>query len=151
MVSISDETPEQTRVRLRSVISRARMQILDGTWSFLESPIDQPPGLADDVLAVVRDEGSWSALRRNDSSGQDSREHFGLMSFHFPVGEDNSGFVGWLANELKHRLGTGVFVICGSNSADGGIYDYWGCPVELLDEVVAVVRELGAAQKGVDQ
>ena len=71
-------------------------------------------------------------------------ERFGVFSFHFPAGVDNSGFVGWLATHLKHRLGTGVFVICGSNRARGGIYDYWGCPRELLPDVVAVVNELSA-------
>jgi hypothetical protein len=70
------------------------------------------------------------------------RERFGLVSFHFPAGLDNSGFVGWLATELKSRLGTGLFVVCGSNRHRGGIYDYWGCPVELLGEVVATIRSL---------
>ncbi|WP_280394542.1 DUF6196 family protein [Nocardia brasiliensis] len=66
-------------------------------------------------------------------------EKFGLFSFHFPTGMDNSGFVGWLAGHLKRALGTGVFVVCGSNRERGGIYDYWGCPVELL---AAVEREI---------
>ncbi|MGI5346709.1 DUF6196 family protein [Streptomyces sp. CA-250714] len=46
-------------------------------------------------------------------------------AFHFPAAADNSGFVGWLASELKDQLGTGVAVLCGYNSAQGGIYDYW--------------------------
>jgi hypothetical protein len=62
----------------------------------------------------------------------------------FPAGLDNSGFVGWLAGRLKTELGTGVFVICGSNRDRGGIYDYWGCPIGLLDDTVAVVEALRA-------
>jgi hypothetical protein len=69
-------------------------------------------------------------------------ERFGVFSFHFPAGVDNSGFVGWLATHLKRRLGTGVFVVCGSNRARGGIYDHWGCPHALLPQVVAVIDEL---------
>ena len=65
-----------------------------------------------------------------------------MFSFHFPDGLDNSGFVGWLAGALKDRLGTGVFVVCGSDAARGGVYDYWGCPVALLQDAVAVVRSL---------
>ncbi|RKS75560.1 hypothetical protein CLV35_2030 [Motilibacter peucedani] len=144
MVSISRETPEQTHARLRSVLARAEMTVFDGVWSFAETPLDEPPQLSAATLAVVRDEDSWSALVRDDV--QDAgRERFGLVSFHFPAGVDNSGFVGWLAGELKTRLGTGVFVVCGSNRARGGIYDYWGCPVGLLDDVVGVIRGLGAS------
>ncbi|WP_418115082.1 DUF6196 family protein [[Actinomadura] parvosata] len=34
--------------------------------------------------------------------------------------------------------------VCGSNRARGGIYDYWGCPVGLRDDALAVIRELRA-------
>ncbi|SEP72313.1 DUF6196 family protein [Microlunatus flavus] len=141
MVSISRETAEETHERLRGVLAQAELDVLGGVWSFVESPLDQPPSLGAETLAVVRDDETWSALRPDDG-GPEDRERFGLVSFHFPPGLDNSGFVGWLAGELKARLGTGVFVVCGSNRGRGGIYDYWGCPVELLDEVVAIVRAL---------
>jgi hypothetical protein len=39
-------------------------------------------------------------------------------------GADNSGFVGWLATEMKHRLSIGVFVGGCRSSAPGGINDY---------------------------
>ena len=69
-------------------------------------------------------------------------EPFALFRFHFPDGVDNSGFVGWLASLLKEELGTGVFVTCGSNSLDGGIFDYWGIPSALREQGFAVVRKL---------
>ncbi|MGI5167853.1 DUF6196 family protein [Spirillospora sp. CA-253888] len=143
MVSVSVETPEQTEERLRHVIAQADLAVHEGVWCFEESPIDRPPALTADTLAVVRDEESWSSLVPLASEHEDV-EHFGIFSFHFPAGLDNSGFVGWLAGRLKARLGTGVFVVCGSNRARGGIYDYWGCPIDLLDEAVAVVEELRA-------
>ena len=142
-MSVSHETTEETHARLRTVLGRAELAVLDGEWSFVETPIDQPPVLDRETLAVVRDDQSWSALRPDDR-GAEERERFGLVSFHFPAGLDNSGFVGWLAGELKTRLGTGVFVVCGSNTDRGGIYDYWGSPVELLDEVVAAIHALAA-------
>ena len=43
------------------------------------------------------------------------------------------------------QTGTGVFVVCGSNTALGGIYDYWGCPIEVFDDVVHAVRTLTGA------
>ncbi|MFF9045333.1 DUF6196 family protein [Streptomyces parvulus] len=141
MVSVSREALTETRTRLRAVIADSEIAVLDGAWSFVETPMDEPPRLDRHVLAVVRDGECWSALRPDDGSGG-HRERFGLLSFHFPTDLDNSGFVGWLAIELKKRLGTGLFVVCGSNSDHGGIYDYWGCPVDLLDDVVGVVREL---------
>lgn len=143
MVSVSMETPRQTEERLRGVIAQAELVVHDGVWFFEESPADQPPPLTGDTLAVVRDEDSWSRLVPLTGEGE-GVERFGIFSFHFPAEVDNSGFVGWLASHLKASLGTGVFVICGSNRARGGIYDYWGCPAELLDQAVAVVKGLRA-------
>jgi hypothetical protein len=141
MVSVSQETAAATERRLQGVLGLAEMVVLPGTWSFVESPRDRPPVLDDDLLAVVRDEDSWSVLRPSGDT-DDGRERFGVFSFHFPEGVDNSGFVGWLAGALKEQLGTGVFVVCGSNSDRGGVYDYWGCPHELLQDAVAVVHRL---------
>lgn len=144
MVGVSRETPTQTRARLRTVIAGAEMTVFDGAWCFDESPLDEPPRLGLEVRAVIRDDECWSTIVPDDGSDW-SRERFGLLSFHFPPSLDNSGFVGWLAGELKARLGTGIFVVCGSNREHGGIYDYWGCPVELLGDVVAVVQRLALA------
>ncbi|RJL33245.1 DUF6196 family protein [Bailinhaonella thermotolerans] len=144
MVSVSVETPEQTGERLRRVIAEAELLVHDGVWGFEESPADRPPALTGDELAVVRDDESWSRLVPLTRE-REGVERFGVFSFHFPEGLDNSGFVGWLASELKARLGTGVFVICGSNRGRGGIYDHWGCPIDLFDEAVAVVGDLRAS------
>jgi hypothetical protein len=139
VVSISHETPEQIERRLRSVIADAELVALEGDWAFHEAPLDEPPALTSAVLAVVRDEDSWSWL--TPAAAQDE-ERFALLSFHFPPGLDNSGFVGWLASRLKQELGTGVFVVCGQNSRRGGIYDYWGCPALLRDQAAQVVHRL---------
>jgi len=141
MVSVSIETAEQTEQRLRREIAQADLVVHDGVWCFEESPADQPPTLTAETLAVVRDQESWSRLVPLTQEGDDV-ERFGIFSFHFADHVDNSGFVGWLATHLKVELGTGVFVVCGSNRARGGIYDYWGCPIDLLDQAIAVVRTL---------
>ncbi|MFI6218711.1 DUF6196 family protein [Nocardia brasiliensis] len=39
-------------------------------------------------------------------------------------------------------------MVCGSNRERGGIYDYWGCPVELL---AAVEREIETLRSPADQ
>ncbi|MES9539954.1 DUF6196 family protein [Actinomadura sp. NPDC000600] len=141
MVSVSVETPQQTEERLRHVIAMADLVVHDGVWCFEESPADRPPPLDGDTLAVVRDGESWSRLVPLTREHRDV-ERFGIFSFHFPADLDNSGFVGWLATRLKTELGTGVFVICGSNRDRGGIYDYWGCPIDLLDDATAAIRAL---------
>lgn len=81
---------------------------------------------------------AWS----HSPSRGDGVERFGIFSFHFADQADNSGFVGWLATRLKVELGTGVFVVCGSNRTRGGTYDYWGCPIDLLDQAITVVETL---------
>lgn len=144
MVDISRETTEQTDQRLRRVISQARLQIYSGTWAFQEFPLDGfAQSARSDALALVRDDAVWSQLVPSDDAASDL---FGVFRFHFPAGADNSGFVGWLATHLKCRFGTGVFVTCGQNSADGGIFDYWGVPAVLAEAVFAEVRALVQAR-----
>jgi hypothetical protein len=143
VVSVSQESIEQTEQRLKRVIAAAELVAFDGVWSFTESPLAQHPTLTPDLLAVVRDEDSWSWLAPAEA---DAAEKFALFSFHFPPAEDNSGFVGWLASVLKQRLGTGVFVVCGQNSARGGIYDYWGCPAGLREQMQQVLDDLRGNQ-----
>ncbi len=139
MVSISHESLDETEQRLQRVITAAEMVAIEGEWSFVEAPLAEPPVLTTDLLAVVRDEDRWSWLAPADAA---AGERFALFSFHFPPGLDNSGFVGWLATQLKRRLGTGVFVICGQNSSRGGIYDYWGCPAQLRTEAEQALHDL---------
>lgn len=141
MVDVSVETPEETATRLRRVIAAAELVIQDGAWHFVEYA--RPPELTGQELAVVHDDESWSTLV--PAEDDTALERFGVFTFHFPPGVDNSGFVGWLASQLKLQLGTGVFVICGSNTRRGGIYDHWGCPETQLARVVDVVQQLRAA------
>lgn len=139
MVSISVETPSQTEARLLQVIRAAKVTWFDGDFAFLEfSLADFPSPLPDGALACVRDDTSWSVL----APAVGDAERFRLFRFHFPPDLDNSGFVGWLAGRFKQRFGTGVFVVCGQNSAAGGIYDYWGVPATVADDVIDEVKTL---------
>src|SRR5690349_3516684 len=129
---ISRETPEQTDKRLRRVIAAADLVHYEGVYAFHEYPVDGLPSREiQDCFALVRDDEVWSVLKRADPAAP---ETFGLCSFHFVEGLDDSGFVGWLATIMKRELGTGVFVVCGSNSKRGGIFDYWGVPVSMRDK-----------------
>jgi hypothetical protein len=130
------ETPEQAELRLTEFIAAATLNVLPGEWSFVESDVASPPTGA---LAAVRDGEAWSHLV---PAPADATERWGLWCFHFAPGLDGSGFVGWLATHLKRRADTRVIVVCGQNSRRGGIFDYWGCPIDRLDRALAVVREL---------
>jgi hypothetical protein len=114
--------------------------ILDESYAFEEFPLAEFSAKANpEALALVRDDQVWSQLvKSNDANA----ELFAIWRFHFPADADNSGFVGWLAMHLKELFGTGVFVVCGQNSADGGIFDYWGCPWELRESVFREVQRL---------
>jgi hypothetical protein len=142
LVNISQETAAETESRLRRVIQDSRLEIFDGAWAFEEFPLEQFKDKANtNALALIRDSSVWSQLV---PSTDKNAERFGVFCFHFPAGADNSGFVGWLATHLKRKFGTGVFVTCGQNSNDGGIFDYWGCPLELSDKIFGEVRALVA-------
>jgi len=140
MVDISKETGLQTEVRLRNVIRQATLRVYEGAYAFDEFPLALfGKHVNPSALALVRDDQVWSQLR---PAGRDDRETFVVWRFQFPRGADNSGFVGWLASALKAKFGTGVFVTCGSNSSDGGIFDYWGVPIDLADPVIQEIRAL---------
>lgn len=137
---VSQETPAQTSARLARVISEAAFVVYEGPHAFVESDVKHfPHELLGQALAFVRDEDVWSALVPSSAPGQ---EQFTVFSFHFTPGLDNSGFVGWLASHLKAAIGTGVLVVCGQNSRRGGIFDYWGAPVAVAEQVIAEIRSL---------
>ncbi|WP_338426015.1 DUF6196 family protein [Sphingopyxis kveilinensis] len=140
MVSISHESIEETERRLKQVIQSAKLVVYDQEYAFAEFALSEfPNAINAEALALVRDDNVWSQLLPCTDPDE---ERFALFRFHFPAGADNSGFVGWLAGHLKRRFGTGVFVICGQNRNDGGIFDYWGVPSTVAHEAISEVRNL---------
>lgn len=140
VVNISNETESEISIRLERVIRDSSLKVYEGTYVYEEFPIEEfKSRVNENALAIVRDGQVWSQLieLKNYTS-----ESFAVWRFHFPKGADNSGFVGWLATRLKVLFGTGVFVVCGQNSEDGGIFDYWGCPIELKEQVFRELRLL---------
>ncbi len=141
MVTISIETPAQTEARLRRLIAASRIDWQAGEFAFSEYPIDRfPSHEAARAIAFVRDETVWSCL---GPAGDESVERFAVFCFHFPKGLDDSGFVGWLASTIKQRLGSGVLVVCGHNTASGGVFDYWGVPASLrqpMEDILSALR-----------
>ena len=144
MVDISIETSEETHARLIAIIRSAHLELYHERYRFTEfDDTDFPAAIHPCSLALVRDGDRWSQLEPCQGTEE---EPFAVFSFHFPDGQDNSGFVGWLASRLKDRFGTGVFVICGHNGARGGVFDYWGCPASLADDVFAEIKALNVGE-----
>ena len=144
-MDVSRETPDLTHQRLLGVLAAAEFQVYPGAYGYREYPVAEfPADLAAEALAFVRDAEVWSVL---GPAAPDVREPLRLFAFHFPPAADNSGFVGWLASHLKATLGTGVAVVCGYNHARGGVFDYWGVPVSVADEVVAEVQNLRSRER----
>ncbi len=141
---VSQETSEQTEKRLKEVIRQANLTIYDGLYFFEEFPLEEF-NFDRNALAAVKDEEVWSQLVKA-SDEKANKELFKIFSFHFKDGLDNSGFVGWLASTIKSRVGSGVFVVCGQNTHSGGIFDYWGCPNEVKDQVINLISELRVPQ-----
>jgi len=139
-MDISIETRKQTQLRLLKVLSQAKIKIYGDEYAFEEfAQKDFPLKAKSEALAIVRDGKVWSQLVPSRNMSQ---ERFMVLKFHFKESLDNSGFIGWLATRLKHKIGSGVFVICGQNTEKGGIYDYWGCPVEVAELVIKEINNL---------
>ncbi|MCL2811517.1 MAG: DUF6196 family protein [Clostridia bacterium] len=144
---ISKETAEETESRLLKVIAEAELEVFEKNYAFEEFPLqDFCANAKGDALAYVRDKEVWSQLIPSEDK---AKELFTVIGFHFKPGFDNSGFVGWLATHLKQKLGTGVFVVCGQNSNKGGIFDYWGSPVEIGNAFIEEVQSLIAKGKNI--
>lgn len=127
-------------------MAHARVDVLSGDHTFSEFPVARfavhlASNLAADALALVRDRDVWSALLPAPATTL-AQDRYAVVCIHFAPDIPNSGFVGWLASELKQQLGTGVFVICGQNSADGGIFDYWGIPRSVADKAVGIIQAM---------
>jgi len=135
---ISNETVDQTEKRLKKVIQTTDFRIFDKSYYFKEVPVTNFE-FETEALAIVRDQDVWSFLIPSVST---ECENFKIFSFHFENGLDNSGFVGWLPSKIKRELGSGVFVVCGQNTNKGGIFDYWGCPMEIETEVISFIKKL---------
>lgn len=135
---ISKESKLQTEKRLIKVLKSSRFKIYQEPYYFRELPLNNFV-MDPNALAIVRDEEVWSLLIPVEKEGT---ENFRIFRFHFKSGIDNSGFVGWLATKIKKKFGSGVFVVCGQNTNKGGIFDYWGCPIEIADEIISYIHEL---------
>jgi len=137
---ISKETHEQIHLRLLNVLSHAEIKIYEEEYAFEEfAKKNFPLKAKSDALALVRDGEVWSQLVRSEHL---TKERFKIIRFYFKEALDNSGFIGWLASHLKHKIGTGVFVICGQNRGHGGIYDYWGYPLDAAESVIEEIQNL---------
>ncbi|MEO9965770.1 MAG: DUF6196 family protein [Reichenbachiella sp.] len=135
---ISRESKEETEKRLQEVLKTATFKVYEEPYYFREIPADDFQ-FDSKALAMVRDDQVWSQLVPVEHEGT---ENFRIFRFHFKKGLDNSGFVGWLATKIKEEFGSGIFVVCGQNSKQGGIFDYNGCPIEIADQVIDFILKL---------
>ena len=145
-MDVTPETPEQTRQRLLRVMANARVDVQPGDYTFTEFPLAEFPthlaeSLAGRALALVRDHAVWSALVPASASTA-PQDRYAVVCLHFAPDIPNSGFVGWLASELKQQLGTGVFVVCGHHAADGGVFDYWGIPASVAPQALGLIHAM---------
>jgi len=137
---ISKETHEQIQLSLLNVLSHAEIKIYEEEYAFEEfAEKNFSLKAKSEALAIVRDGEVWSQLVPSKDLAQ---ERFKIFKFYFKEALDNSGFIGWLATRLKDKIGTGVFVICGQNNGRGGIYDYWGCPIDVAQSVMEEIQNL---------
>lgn len=135
---ISKETLEETEKRLKKVLRTSNFKVFEELYYFREISVDEFQ-FDPEALAMVKDDEVWSLLVPVEKDGT---ENFKIFSFHFKEGLDNSGFVGWLASKIKEKFGSGILVVCGQNSNQGGIFDYNGCPIEISEEVIKYINKL---------
>ena len=139
------ESAEQMHERLCGAIAAARFEALSQPYAWQQ--VSQPLQLPTNALAAVRDGSAWYALTPilPDATGA-----YRVLVFHFAEGSNASGFVAWLARLMKKEVGTGAMVVCGFDAratpalwqTSLGLFDYWGCPWDRGDDVVALVERL---------
>jgi len=127
-----DETGNATQARLLQVIGHADFELLPGLYVFSRLAAGDKP--RDDALACVRDGAAWSELVPADDPATPMT--FRIFAFRFDPAHDATGFVGWLHSHLARVTGTGSIVV------EGGSIDYWGCPADAADRVLAEIERL---------
>ena len=139
------EATEQMHERLSGIMAASRFEALSQPYAWQQvSKLSELPATA---LAAVRDGSTWYALA---AVTPEAAGAYRIMVFHFAEGSNASGFVAWLAGIIKKEVGTGVMVVCGFDAratpalwqTSLGLFDYWGCPWGLGDEVIALVERL---------
>jgi diadenosine tetraphosphate (Ap4A) HIT family hydrolase len=144
MASVN-ETANDAQGRLLQVVAHAEFEVLPGVYSFIPLA-GGPTDLRDDALACVRDGAGWSELVPADESAP--AMVFKIFAFHFHSDDDATGFVGWLHSHLARTTGAGHIVVCGRSlrggggHTRGGIFDYWGCPADAAERVLAEIEML---------
>ena len=139
-----DETGNATQARLLEVLGHADFEVLPGLYAFV--PMDGGAKPRDDALACVRDGSAWSELVPVEAPVGPMT--FRIFAFHFDSAHDAAGFVGWLHAHLARATGVGHIVLCGASARSagghtrGGIFDYWGCPADAADRVLAEIERL---------
>ncbi|MEN3365231.1 MAG: hypothetical protein V7606_2505 [Burkholderiales bacterium] len=139
------ESTQQMHTRLCGVIAAARFEPLSQPYAW--QLISHPSQLSTTALAAVRDGSAWYALI---SVPPEATGAYRILAFHFAEGSNASGFVAWLAGLMKKEAGTGAMVVCGFDAratpalwqTSLSLFDYWGCPWSLGDDVVALVERL---------
>ncbi len=131
-MDVSKEQPDETNRRLSMVFARAEIVWYEGHYAFepVDADIDSLT-LSGEILALIKLDDAWSVLRKTEQAD----ELCALFRVRFPVREDNSGFVGWLANVIKRECGSGVGVVCGYDSAIGDLFDYYAVPASAAADV----------------
>ena len=129
---MGDETGNATQARLLEVLGHADFEVLLGLYAFRPLVAGAKP--SDEALACVRDGETWSELVPAEGTSAPARLR--IFAFHFDPAHDATGFVGWLHSHLTRSTGTGHIVV------GGGAFDYWGCPAEAADAVLAEVERL---------
>jgi hypothetical protein len=140
------ETARQAEARLLRVIAQARFDVLPDDYVWEPMNAGEPPAAT--AIGCVRDGHAWHQFVAAPAGAPGRR--YRVVSFHFGEQTDASGFVAWLAGQLKRRAGTGSVVICGKDRRDStelfrtcqGVFDYWCCSVDRGDRLVAVIQAL---------
>jgi ActR/RegA family two-component response regulator len=139
------ETASETHDRLCKVIAASAFAALSEphAWQKVEHLSTLPSA----SLAVVRDGSAWYALA---PVARGTVGAYRILVFHFAGGSNASGFVAWLAALFKKEAATGAMVVCGYDAratealwqTSLGLFDYWGCPWDRGDDVIALVEHL---------
>ena len=124
-----DETGSAIQARLLQAMGHADYEVLPGHYAFERLAAGDKP--RDDALTCVRDGETWSQLVPVEAVTDGMV--FRIFAFHFDPRYDAAGFVGWLHAHLARATGVGHIVV---------MLDYWGCPAEDADRVLAEIERL---------
>jgi hypothetical protein len=122
MTTVKIETNSKLIERLYYVLKQSEFVEFDELYYFKQ--FEETPNLENNALSYIRNGNYWTGLIEAED---DRTENYKIFCFKVNTTSNNSGFLGWMATEIKKKLGISIIVFCSHCPTTDKDILYIGC------------------------